>query len=68
MRVRAGDLETRDTMRDVLSRAPCDEATEGMNWWAQFAWWQEIIFGVVMLCVGLFLEDRIDIWRERRRR
>lgn len=30
--------------------------------------WQEVVFGIVLLIVGLFLEDWIDQWRERRRR
>ena len=33
----------------------------------QMSAWQEIVFGLLMLVVGLFLEDWIDQWRERRR-
>lgn len=27
---------------------------------------EEIVFGVTMLAIGLFLEWAIDVWRERR--
>lgn len=38
-----------------------------MHWWQQqFQAWQEISFGVVMLVVGLYIEDRIDQWRFKR--
>jgi hypothetical protein len=29
---------------------------------------QEILFGIVLLVVGLILECLIDVWRERRRK
>jgi hypothetical protein len=28
---------------------------------------QEIVFGIVMLIIGLVLECAIDVWRERKR-
>lgn len=28
--------------------------------------WQEILFGISMLFLGLFLEDKIDQWRGRK--
>ena len=32
------------------------------------SFWQEVIFGVTLLFLGLFLEDWIDGWRNRKRR
>lgn len=28
--------------------------------------WQEVTFGIVMLIIGLALENWIDVWRENR--
>lgn len=40
-----------------------------INWFfgGQFVRAEEIAFGLLMLVVGLYLEDWIDQWRERRR-
>ena len=38
-----------------------------MSWLTQqFTVWQEILFGLIMLALGLFLEDWIDRWRGRK--
>ncbi len=38
-----------------------------MHWWQQqFQAWQEISFGLLMLFLGLYIEDRIDQWRFQR--
>ena len=40
-----------------------------MEWWTgQMSRWQEMLFGVAMLLLGLFLEDWIDRYRDRKRR
>ena len=38
-----------------------------MNWHEGLTAWQEILFGLGLLVLGLYLEDRIDRWRARKR-
>ena len=37
-------------------------------WSEQMNRWQEILFGLLMLLLGLFLEDYIDRYRDRKRK
>ena len=38
-----------------------------MPWWRQQPeLWMEALFGVVMVFIGLYVEDRIDQWRQRK--
>ena len=40
-----------------------------MAWWFdQMNRWQEVVFGGIMLLIGLFLEDWIDRYRDRKRK
>ena len=38
-----------------------------MPWWRQQPeLWMEVLFGVLMVFIGLYIEDRIDQWRQRK--